>query len=244
MPFHRTDQNKINWPKNISSKERRHSRLIYREIDFYLSYNQPIIVACSGGLDSTVLAHAVAQTITLSGNHISKYMVYVNHQLRPQSEIDKDITSVTKTANDNKFYLYYPAIDIDTSRGGNVQEIAREKRYTTLALLGSIVCTGPIIFLAHHANDIVETRLFQFVTGRKVTGLRRLFKHNGATFIRPLLSFTRQDLEEYAKTWNIQWSEDSSNNTDKYSRNKIRHHLIPWIENNINPGVIKALSKI
>jgi tRNA(Ile)-lysidine synthase len=52
---------------------------------------------------------------------------------------------------------------------------------------------------------------------------------------------TRESIERYAKIWNLSWSEDSSNCKDKYTRNRIRNELIPWIKENVNAGIVKTL---
>ena len=106
----------------------------------------------------------------------------------------------------------------------------------------------PLVLLAHHANDVAESRLFQFLTGRDTGGIREDFVQRDeeseqyVIFKRPLLSFTKEDLVRYAEAWGLVWCEDRSNSTNKYTRNWIRNKLIPLIEKDLNPGIVKMLS--
>lgn len=235
----KTDRKRISYPKGTSSEDRRFVRALIAQVANYLRDNQicrnHVVIGCSGGLDSTVLAHlhACARTI---GPHVESTLVYVNHNLRTQEEIQKDIDHVNHLGKELNMNVLVENIHLGT---GNVQLEARDARYEALA---NIACTlESIVLLAHHGNDIVESKLFQFLTGREVIGISKSFSFKEIQFFRPMLEFTRLDLERYAKIWNLNWSEDSSNSTDKYTRNKIRHHLIPFIEKEINPGVVKML---
>lgn len=194
-----------------------------------------IVIGCSGGLDSTVLAHAHTCVRTI-GPHIESTLVYVNHNLRTSEEIEKDIEHVNFLGKEFGMNVLVESIHITK---GNVQLEARDARYGVLAKVASGL--GGSVLLAHHANDVAESKLFQFLTGREVIGITPWFSFNDVVFGRPLLNITRSDLERYASIWKLNWSEDSSNSTDKYTRNKIRHHLIPFIEKEINPGVVKML---
>lgn len=233
MSFSRTDKAKLQWPKGTLAKNRILSRKIIESIDIY----DNVVIACSGGLDSTVLSHAYSKSCLIKGVTSNVTLLYVNHNLRSQEEIDADICHVKNLANSLNFNFQVESV---TLSDGNVQAQAREARYNALSLFaGKGAAT---VLLAHHANDVAETKLFQFLTGRPVSGIGSELTTNGATFKRPILEFFRDDLEIYAKTWNLSWSEDSSNSKLKYTRNKIRHELIPWIEKNINPSIVKILS--
>jgi tRNA(Ile)-lysidine synthase len=256
MPFHRTDVGKIEYPKGISAQERRFCRRIYSAINAPMWRGTPddnypdVIVACSGGLDSTVLAHAFAMAKIISPDvydrPVLKRLAYVNHNLRPQEEIDRDIAHVKKLGQ-ALGYSTTDIIDVQVPKG-NVQAEAREVRYDSLVTLARAWGSNTVL-LGHHANDVAETKLWQFITGRYVDGISPISVRpleegsSGVYFQRPLIEFTREELYDYAKIWQLDWVEDSSNASRKYARNRIRQELIPWIENEINPGVVKMLAK-
>jgi tRNA(Ile)-lysidine synthase len=249
VPFQRTDKGKINYPKGISSVDRRFCRRVYDAMalpSFLVPCAQDVIVACSGGLDSTVLAHAFAMAKVLQpGDGDRKHLVYVNHHLRSDPETTLDIELV-KYIGDTLEYNTVDCVDVDVKKG-NVQAEAREARYAALTNLAESYKAG-VILLGHHANDVAETKLWQFLTGRCVSGIDQ----DGAwatdtwhvKLYRPLLTFTKEDLVRYALVWHLVWSEDETNGTDKYARNRIRNELIPWIAKEINPGIVKMLAGI
>lgn len=256
MPFRRTDEGKVLWPQGISSEDRRFCRDIYASLINHdigrlpstyaqagLKQGNNTIIGCSGGLDSTVLAHAYVQrTIIrprLNDKLISTTLIYIDHNLRSRDEIDLDIQQVNYLAKSLDVKSDIVKIKV---QDGNVQSQAREARYDAMVRVAS-QSSSASVYLAHHINDVAETKLWQFLTGRQVVGINRTFIRNNIIFSRPLLDFTREDLLRYAGIWNLNWHEDYTNSTDKYARNRIRHELIPWIEKEINPGIIKMLGK-
>jgi len=96
------------------------------------------------------------------------------------------------------------------------------------------------IVTAHHADDAIETFFINLLRGTGISGLHGIKAKNENT-IRPLLNFYRKDIENFARENKLQWREDSSNETDKYARNKIRHHLLPALEE-INQNAKEAIT--
>jgi tRNA(Ile)-lysidine synthase len=237
MALHRTDRGKIPWPKGILAGEKQLCRKIYSALEPFRDDKQ-VIIACSGGIDSTVLAHAFACAHKLKGFSGRKHLLYVNHGLRPANEIKLDVDHVSKLAVDLNYDGFFcRSVCVED---GNTQAMARKARYD--AINKEAVFLDAKVLLAHHADDLVETKLWQFLTGRRPTGVSQTMSWNGEQrYYRPFLPFSREDLTEYARIWQITWVEDSSNATDKYVRNVIRHELIPFIKTNINPGILKTL---
>jgi tRNA(Ile)-lysidine synthase len=99
--------------------------------------------------------------------------------------------------------------------------------------------TGPIL-TAHHQDDNVETLLMNFFKGTGIAGLRAILPRQG-NIVRPLLFATREMLEQFAKEQGLTWVEDSSNASDKYTRNYFRHQLIPLLQS-VYPGVTAHLA--
>jgi tRNA(Ile)-lysidine synthase len=257
MAFRRTDQGKITWPRGISSEDRRFCREIYNSLtqhdlkrmpEFYNSVNieqkNQVIIGCSGGLDSTVLAHAYVQKCIISpkikNEYINTTLVYIDHNLRSSDEINKDIQHVKDLAS--KLGVLSSIIQVGVKEG-NIQAQAREARYNALNQIAHTL-NSTSIYIAHHANDVAETKLWQFLTGRPAIGIERAIVRDSVVFSRPLIDFTREDLVRYASIWSLNWQEDATNSTNKYTRNRIRHELIPWIEKEVNPGLVKMLGKL
>jgi len=199
-----------------------------------------IVIACSGGLDSTVLAHAAALHVRLYGGDGKLTLAYVNHRLRPEENI-KEITHIRHLSKPLKADWVVLLAPIDSGPG--VQEQARKKRYDVLSQSCEAHGKRTNLLTAHNANDQAETVLFRTLTGRQNVRIPQAVNTEWGGIFRPFLEFTRDDIAQYARVWSLGWCEDSSNATDKYTRNKIRHQLLPWIEANINPSVVKTLMK-
>lgn len=231
----KTDKLKLPWPSWTENfvANRRFCRSIYKTVFENLCLDKPIYVCFSAGIDSTVLAHAIYNSHLLNTGVIPNlHLIYVNHNFRSGADIQKDIEHTVAVSK--MLGCQFSVLSIHPEHN---QNSAREYRYNALAK-----CIGDGVgYLGHQANDVAETKLFQFLKGRRVVGIGKEYVHDGVSFVRPMLSLTREDIEKYAKLWNLSWSEDCSNATNEYSRNKIRHDLIPWIKANINPGIIGTL---
>lgn len=250
MPFRRTDKDKIIWPKGIASEDRRFCRSIYGKMELFYRcvpnyrkrigcrpYEAEFSIGYSAGLDSTALAHIHVHTRTLMGACVADdLLTYINHNLRPHEEIVEDVQHVKKLAD--HLGCKWDTISVSLEPG-NVQAQASAARYKALASSAE----NRTVLLAHHANDIAETKLWQFLTGREPNGISEFLTRHGVMYARPLLSFTREELERYVRIWDLTWKEDSTNFTKKYARNRIRQELIPWIEKEVNPGIVKMLAK-
>ncbi|HVU57347.1 MAG TPA: tRNA lysidine(34) synthetase TilS, partial [Puia sp.] len=117
----------------------------------------------------------------------------------------------------------------------SIQVAARELRYSWF----EEVRPGSVVVTAHHLDDNVETLLMNFFKGTGITGLRAMLPKQG-NVVRPLLFATREQLEQFAAQRQLKWVEDSSNASDKYTRNHFRHQLIPMLQS-LYPGVTRHL---
>jgi tRNA(Ile)-lysidine synthase len=102
------------------------------------------------------------------------------------------------------------------------------------------VCSGYRIAVAHHANDLAETVLFNLLRGSGIRGGRGILPINGS-IIRPLLCVTRKQIEDYLNSEKITYVTDSTNQDCDYTRNKLRNIVIPYLEENINAGAVENL---
>lgn len=198
-------------------------------LDKFLSYinqenlikkDQKILLAVSGGLDSMVMA----DLFLLSGMKIG--IGHINHHLRAQ-ESDGDAKFVHDYCMLKSIPFYQLDINPDIYESGNMHQQTRVLRYDWLHSMATIH-QYDLIATAHHHDDAVETFMINFMRGSGLDGLDGISVKNGMV-IRPLLFAYRNEISVYATKHNISYREDSSNATDKYLRNKIRHHVLPII---------------
>lgn len=184
---------------------------------------EAVLVGVSGGVDSVVLCDL------LNSNNIPFAIAHVNFRLREKESDEEEIFVAALAKKYNiPFYLERCTPETFTATNENsIQAGARKIRYRFFELI-SKQNEFKKIAIAHHKDDSIETALLNFARGTGVKGLTGINPVNG-NVIRPLLGSTRAEIIEYAKENNIAWREDSSNATDKYSRNRFRHHLLPYL---------------
>ena len=204
----------------------------------YFSFlkGKKLLIAVSGGVDSIVLSHLLNKLqFTIS-------LAHCNFHLRGKDS-DMDEVSVKTEASKLNIPCFITHFDTEyyaTSKGISIQMAARELRYTWF---DEIVQKNNFdyILTAHHADDDVETFLINLIRGTGLNGLTGIPAIN-KNVIRPLLPFTRIDIENFAKNNNLSWREDKSNAQTKYLRNKIRHDIIPVLKS-LNPNFMESFSK-
>jgi len=195
-----------------------------------------LLLATSGGLDSMVMVdlfHKLPFDIAIA---------HCNFQLRGMESFE-DQNFVQNYAETNNIELFITQFDTEAFAEDyklSTQVAARELRYSWFYELLDTK-KYDYILTAHHADDNLETFLINFVRGTGLDGLTGIPEQNDKV-IRPILFFSRQELEQYAKENKIQWREDSSNASDKYLRNKIRHNLVPILKE-LNPDFLSSFQK-
>jgi len=192
------------------------------------------LLAVSGGLDSIVMAELF--------RHVGyKHSIaHCNFQLRGK-ESDADEKFVKDFAGKSKipfFSIRFETNKFCVENKVSVQMGARQLRYKWLEEIRQKNKLNYIV-TAHHADDAIETFFINLLRGTGISGLHGI-KAKNENVIRPMLCFYRSDIENFAKQNKLKWREDSSNATDKYERNKIRHHLLPTLEK-INPDAREAI---
>jgi tRNA(Ile)-lysidine synthase len=208
----------------------------YIQQEQLLAANNKLLLAVSGGLDSVVLT----DLCIAAGFDI--VLAHCNFQLRG-AESDRDeqfvrdlATKYNKTILVQRFDTAAYAIEKKIS----VQVAARELRYNWFfSLLSSDEAIADHILTAHHRDDNIETLLMNFFKGTGIAGLRGILPKQDK-LVRPLLFASRADLQAYAEAKDLQWVEDSSNASDKYTRNYLRHQLMPVLQE-IYPQVLDNL---
>ena len=207
-----------------------------------------LLLAISGGIDSVVLAHLIAR----SGFNFE--MAHMNFQLRG-AESERDELFVRKLAQQLEVKLHVQRVDTTIFAAEHklsVQEAARELRYQWFAELRTDILTaaahknkkqsGCWILTAHQADDNIETLLLHLFRGTGLEGLAGIQPiRKNQNLIRPLLPFFKNDLLAYAQENGLAFVEDSSNASDHYTRNKLRHLVMPALRE-IFPDVDQQLA--
>ncbi|XOV68846.1 MAG: tRNA lysidine(34) synthetase TilS [Fluviicola sp.] len=199
-----------------------------QHIDAVLQKYNPgeIIVACSAGLDSTVLFHACLKL---------KYPVaiaHVNYQLRGKaSDLDQEFLENLASAHNISIHIKRINLEEKLKDKGNLQELARNERYQFFESLIS-KSKNTFVLLAHHKEDQTETFFMNLARNSGIMGLAAMPERRGS-YLRPLLSFSKEDLKNFAINEDISWREDASNQSLKYTRNEWRNIVLPEIRKEI-----------
>ena len=195
-----------------------------------------ILVAVSGGVDSVVLSHLCQES------NLNFSLAHCNFKLRNE-ESDADEVFVTELADALDVGVFIESFETEAyakEKKISVQMAARELRYNWFDELRETL-QFDYIFTAHHANDNLETVLINLVRGTGLEGLTGMPEAN-LYILRPLLPFSRAEIEGYARNSHLKWREDSSNASSKYLRNKIRHEVVPKLEE-LNPQLLESFGK-
>ena len=195
-----------------------------------------LLIAISGGVDSVVL------TFLLQELKLDISLAHCNFNLRGE-ESDKDERFVTKLGenlNIKTFIKGFETAKYAEEKQLSTQVAARNLRYNWFQ---ELIDKHHFDFLltAHHADDNLETFLINLSRGTGLEGLTGIPEIN-KNIVRPLLLFSRDEIEKYAVKNNIEWREDKSNASSKYVRNKIRHQIIPVLKE-INPNLLGSFQK-
>ena len=187
---------------------------------------QRYVVAFSGGLDSTVLLHALA---TRAAEHaVPVLAVHIDHGLQPDSGRWAEHCEKTAAQFDVAYHGERVAVDLESGKGQ--EAAARDARYASLA---SLMSAGDWLLSAHHMEDQAETLLLNLLRGSGPAGLAGIAavrQFASGWLARPLLPFSRESLRDYAKLHDLAWIEDPSNSDRAFDRNFLRHEVLPMIE--------------
>lgn len=182
-----------------------------------------VLLACSGGIDSMVLAHQLVE------QNFSPGIAHCNFKLRP--EADADEAWLKTWAEDNKLPFHSTAFataDYAAEHGLSTQMAARTLRYRYFEEL--LEQHGyDFILTAHHTDDSLETILMRLERKPELLSLAGIRPKSGKV-LRPLWLSSRKDIEDYARQHQIQWREDKSNAEVYYQRNKLRHQVVPALK--------------
>lgn len=182
-------------------------------------------VGFSGGMDSTVLLHMLA---TLKATHTLPKIsaIYIHHGLQTAAEGWPE--HCQKICDQLSIPLYI--IKVSVAQEASIEQAARNARYQAFS---EVLKEDEVLLTAQHQNDQAETLLFRLFRGSGLKGLTAIpfcRKLNNADLVRPLLNTSHKALEHYAMDHQLSWITDPSNNDLNYSRNYIRHSVLPIIQ--------------
>lgn len=187
-------------------------------------FNGKTLLAVSGGVDSMVLLHLYFAL------KLDFAVAHCNFQLRgTESDLDEKLVADFCIKNNIPFFVErFDTMQFVENRKTSIQIAARELRYNWFKQI-CIKNDYQFIATAHHLDDQAETFLINFTRGTGIDGLVGIPEKN-ENIIRPLLSFSREDILKYAIENEIAWREDQSNASTKYLRNKMRHLVLPVLK--------------
>ena len=211
----------------------------YAEQWHMLKKEDRIIVGVSGGADSVCLLFVLKEL--KKEIPFELFVVHVNHQLRGESA-DSDELFVKELCQNWKipFYAYSENVElIAKNRKQSTEEAGRDIRRTCFQKTLEEVNANKIA-LAHHKNDNAETLIMNLARGTGLKGMGGIRPVQGV-YIRPLLCVSRMAIESYICEQNLTYCCDVTNESDDYTRNRIRNNVIPYLEREVNSAVVEHM---
>ncbi len=208
-----------------------------------IAQDQTVLVACSGGADSV----ALTVTLCVLAKHLqfAVRIAHVNHRMRGD-DADADARWVITLASALGVPCHVGSTDVPhliERRRGSTEEQARWARRLLLRSTADDV-GADVIATAHHADDQAETVLMHILRGAGLSGLGGMAWGPEDGFIRPFLGTRRDEIRDVLRRWGIGWREDATNESHEYTRNRVRHVLIPSLEADWNPQIVPAIARL
>lgn len=224
--YHRVEEKfRAGWPPEIWQAER-------------------VCVAVSGGIDSVALLRCMAAT---SADPRRLTVAHFDHQLQPYSQRVVEFVRELAAQLNLSFELgTAPVREVAAASGDGIEAAARTARYAWLQATAERLGTRYVV-TAHTADDQAETVLHRILRGTGIGGLSgipRVRDLGPVSLIRPLLEFHREELREYLHSLGQSWREDPSNLSREFTRNRLRHDLLPLLAREYNPEVSAALLRL
>ncbi len=210
---------------------------------------ETVLAGVSGGADSVCLFHILRSLSEELSFNIE--VIHINHMIRKEAEGE----AVFVEELCNKYEIPFHRKDVDIPKifkenGISEEEAGRIERYKAFEEIADSIekNTGKkvLIATAHNTNDQAETMLHNLFRGSRLKGLsgiKPVRKQGNHTIIRPILILSRNEIESYLDSIGQSYCTDESNNTDEYTRNRIRHNILPIAEKEINKGAVKHIAE-
>lgn len=216
-----------------------------------LKSGDKVLAGVSGGADSVCLLFLLRelqekmreqQSGDSRKDPFSIEVVHINHKIRREAAEDADFVRTLCESMDIPFHL----VENDVKKSADMwkcseEEAGRRVRYEAFSKIGGQVGANRIA-VAHNSNDLAETMLFHLFRGSGMKGLAGIAPCRGE-IIRPLLCLERREIEAYLQERELTFRQDATNETDDYTRNRIRHHILPFAEQEIAAGCVAHMAQ-
>lgn len=206
-----------------------------------------VICGVSGGADSVCLLHILRELSGEAG--FALHAVHVHHGIRgPEADEDEKFAEKTAAVLGIPYKAFYCDVPAFARRNRKTEEEAGRilRRQAFDAYIREKELRGAKIALAHHRDDLAETVIFQLARGSGLAGLagiRPKVTDGNRTVIRPLLGVSRREIEEWMEEKGLPYRTDRTNLEDDYARNRIRHHVMPYLEEEIHSGAAAHIAQ-
>lgn len=198
-------------------------------------------LAVSGGADSTALLVLMA-SLQAKLNFVA-VVLHVDHGIRADSAADAE--HVRRLAEAFGLPFRSTRVKVRRRKGESIEMAARRVRLDFFSKMTRLLALDAIA-TGHHADDVAETFILRLARGAGpsgLAGLKRISRVGDITFIRPLLDIRGEDLRAFLRSRNMTWREDSTNSDTSILRNKVRHLVLPWLRENLDPRITEHLCK-
>lgn len=200
--------------------------------------DESLLLAISGGIDSMVLLSIINGL--RNKLNLKLYIAHVDHQMRESSRIDREF--VEEVGKNYGVEVFVDFLELESD--DNFHDYAHYARYDFFWRIAKSKNIKKIV-LAHNQDDLAETVLMRLVRGSSFEGYRGILAKNnykGVQIIRPMLEMSRNDIEVYQQANLIPYQSDPTNAEDDYTRNRFRHHLIPFLKSE-NPRFLDKITQ-
>ena len=200
--------------------------MINIENDFDFHIHDKIVIGCSSGPDSMALVDMLLKI--KEKYHLTLVVAHVNHNVRKESYEEAEFLKNYCGSHN----LIFESMVIEEYGDDNFHNEARNIRYHFFETIVSKY-GAHYLMTAHHGDDLMETILMRMVRGSNLSGymgFKKIVSKESYQIIRPLISYTKQELEDYDKENSVPYYVDSSNDKDKYTRNRYRKYVLPFLK--------------
>lgn len=215
---------------------------LHKALRASLRQGEHYLLAVSGGSDSMALAAACA---ALQRDGWGRFSVcHVEHGLRGEESL-RDMALVQRFCAEQQLPCYVQQVDVHglvASEGLSIEAAARQLRHEVLGRV-LLESEAKAVVFAHNRDDQAETMLLRLLRGTSLKGLRGIMPESDMG-LHPLLGFSHRELAEYCRLQGVHYAKDSTNDDLAYSRNRVRHEILPYLEKHFNSNIKLTLARM